>query len=345
MGQGQSRGAFAICGGGVAKLIFEAGQADVGDKRRGFLGFCGGSQIIFEHIGGQRRVAVGFGEQSRAVIERNGCVLIMRGCADDAVQRRIHVIEALAAGIEAGQGGPLPGGMRTRRYGLLELLFRGGVVLALFGNVSAEFMGARGVHLFQLGGGCLGFFNASAYYRRGLAIKITQIGQGFSISGIEADGLLELRADALGERKGAEEGGAGSLLAQGAPEPEMIIGVLAVKADRLLALGYGGIPLFECKAHAALQVVRLCLAGARGWKGVEQSKGLVRLTGLQCEVGLGQGLGQWRFGGLRGRCNAHDCRQQPCRQSTHRKGQPPHRTTLIGMPTCKGSPLVVPVAT
>jgi hypothetical protein len=39
MSQGKGGGAFAIGGGSVARLLLEAGQAKVGDERRGFLGF------------------------------------------------------------------------------------------------------------------------------------------------------------------------------------------------------------------------------------------------------------------------------------------------------------------
>jgi hypothetical protein len=40
MRESQSHRTFAICGRGVAELLSEPSQPDVGHKRRRFLGFC-----------------------------------------------------------------------------------------------------------------------------------------------------------------------------------------------------------------------------------------------------------------------------------------------------------------
>ena len=50
-------GEFGLGSGRIAKLLFQAPQANVGDKRGRFLGLGRARQIIFEHFGCQGRIA------------------------------------------------------------------------------------------------------------------------------------------------------------------------------------------------------------------------------------------------------------------------------------------------
>ena len=196
-----------------------------------------------------------------------------------------------------------------------------------------------------------------------MLVKLAQVGEGIGIAGIEPHRLFKLGPDTLGKRIRSQEGGPVSFLAQGAALPEVIGGVLPVELNRLLALAYGGVPLLKHKAHAALHVGGLGRAGVGLRKGPEQSERLVRLTGLQGRIGLGKRGRQFSMGrvGLSGRRGHQRCRQQgrgqsPCRQPQQHDRVAGvgvrrlavigiHFLTVMGMPSCKGSPLVVPVAT
>lgn len=81
---------------------------------------------------------------------------------------------------------------------------------------------------------------------------------------------------------------------------------------------------------------------------MEKRQRHVRLAGLQSLIGLGERLRHCCSPGRSGKeCKRH---QQSRRAYAGHRTQPlcgtmPHRTTLMGTPSCKGIPLSVPVAT
>ena len=126
----------------------------------------------------------------------------------------------------------------------------------------------------------------------------------------------------------------------------------------LLALVGGGVPLLESKVDAASEIVSQGLIDtgrrAGGRKSAEERKGLIGLASLERMVGVNEGIvaaSRCRGGGESEKGNGRrNCRENSSRQNS--EGQTPrcgwqqdHRTTLMGTPSCKGSPLVVPVAT
>ncbi len=76
-------------------------------------------------------------------------------------------------------------------------------------------------------------------------IKLAQVGQRLGIARIQPDRLFKLRPHPLGQRIRAQERGPVCLLAQGAAQPQVIVGVLPVQLHRLLALACGGIPVLQ----------------------------------------------------------------------------------------------------
>ena len=90
---------------------------------------------------------------------------------------RLHLWPALSTAIEAGQGGPMIGGMRGDCDGLLELAFRSAVVLVSFRNARPQLVGAGRIDLVELRGDGLGLVHAAAHDSGGLLVKVAQIRQ------------------------------------------------------------------------------------------------------------------------------------------------------------------------
>ena len=107
------------------------------------------------------------------------------------------------------------------------------------------------------------------------------------------------------------------------------------------------IPLLQGIVHPAGQILRISHRGAALREGTEQRQRFIRLAGLQGLIGLGKRLG---CRCLRGPRDGSHGREQPHSESTGYRAQSDcrttlHGTTLIGTPSCKGCPVVVPVAT
>jgi len=218
-------------------------------------------------------------------------------------------------------------------------------VFALLGDLAPQLDGPQRIDLVQLRDHSLCLGRAAADDSRRLAIKLAQIRQRGSIAWIEPYGLLKLPADPLGQRKRAEKRGPAGLFAKGAAQPHVIVGVLPVEFDRLFAVVGRSIKLLQGELNAAFEVVGLGLASRPGQR-IEQSQRLVCLASLQGCVGLGELravaalLRRDRSG--QDRCKTQPRQAQPGQRASQRY---PHRTTLMGIPSCKGCPLVEPVAT
>ena len=272
--------------GWIAKLFFQCCKPVIGKKCGSFFRLGRAGQVILKHFGGQRQVAIGPGQHRSPIEKRDGCVFVAFGAGDGAMHGGLHLRQALVAAIEAGQRDPLQGWMRAGGNRLLVFTLSRLGIFASFGDSPAQLVGTRRIHLFKLAAKCFRFVNATANRTGRLKVEIAQVGERVGIAWIELDCLFEFRPNALGQRVGAEEVGAIGLLAQCTAKPQAIVGVLAVKANSLLASADRCVPLLKGVAHAAFEVFGF--SGAGVGKGLEQGEGLVCLAGLECGTDLGQ---------------------------------------------------------
>jgi len=203
----------------------------------------------------------------------------------------LHLSPALVAAKKDGQNDPLGAGMVRDRDGLTELALGGGEVATLFGDVAAQDVGAGTVKPVKLGGDGSSLVQSSANDAGSIDVILAEVGERVDTARIEADRLLELSVDALGQRIGAEEGGAAGFLAQRTAEPEVVAGVLAVQLYGQLALAQGGIEVAQSELDTTLKVMGFGLGGERRGEGLEQGDGMVGLASLQSGIDLSKRSG------------------------------------------------------
>src|SRR6266568_8448108 len=110
----------------------------------------------------------------------------------------------------------------------------------------------------------------------------------------------------------------------------MVDCVLAVEVNRLFTFAGRLIPPLKSEKDAALEVARF----GRWRQGTQQGESLVGFAILQSSLRRGERI-LWS---LRHRC----C--QGCQKQAHLESFS-HRSLLIATPSCRGCPVVVPVAT
>ena len=247
-------------------------------------------------------------------------------------------------GIEAGQLHPLRSRVRRCRDSQLQLLLGRCIILALFGDLGPQFVAADGVKPVQLRRHCRSLVHAAAHEARRGIVKLAQIRQRRSVAWIQPDGLLKLDAHALAQRIGAHKRSPAGLLAQSPAQPQMIVRIFPVQLDRLFAVPDGSIPIFQRQLHAALEVVSLRRTARLGQR-AQQRQSLIRFAGLQVRVGLSKLPARAVLRKDRNRRRGHSGQRRQSQPRQNKPGYRPHCTTWIGMPSCKGFPLTVPVAT
>ncbi len=200
-------------------------------------------------------------------------------------------------------------------------------------------MGARGVDFLQLRGHCLRLVDAAAHHsRRGIVI-LTQGGQRLGIAGIQPGGLFKLRPHPLGQRIRTQKRRPAGLLAQGASQPQMIVRILSVQLYRLFAIVRGSIPLLQRVFHAASEVIGF---GPAAWLCQRVQAALVPCPPRRPARPHWPGQAAPSLPAQAPEAVAAAAETSPAKYEPR---QHPHRTTLIGTPSCKGCPFSVPVAT
>ena len=191
-------------------------------------------------------------------------------------------------------------------------------------------MGSRGINLLQWRDQRLSFIRASAYNSGRRTVKLSQVGQRFSIARIKADRPLEFSPGSLCKIECRDPCRIFGLLSQCPAQPEVIGSALVVEPHSLVAFIRRIVPAFKSEINPAPQIMRL----RRSRQRTQQRERSVCFARLQSSIGHGNpvvlDLGQRKAGSQR---QQSDCKHLP------------HGTLLIGTPSCRGNPVVVPVAT